>query len=423
MSVTRLVASFEFKSTVARRSFWLMTFLFPLLILVLSFGNTLFGDLGEGTLEDALAPAASAAQGYVDQAGLIEELPPDVPSQALVRFASLDAAAAALERGDISGYYVIPPDYVDTGALVLVQEEFQPLSSSAGGPLIEYVLDYALTSDVRVAAALVDPAPQVEVGVVGAAAAEGAQPSEDGSMGASASTIAGSVPIGVAFVLFFVIVMSSSYLFQSVTREKENRTAEVLLVSVRPRDLMLGKIIGLGGAAFVQIVVWMGGSLLVLRRVVGIPDLASVGLTASLLLWLVAFLILGYVAYGSILTALGALVPSQREGSQLMFVVLVPLIVPLWLNFALIEDPEGALPVALSLFPLTAPVAMTTRLAAGYVPLWQPVIALAGLALTAYLFVLLGARVFRAGTLLSSESFSWRRARLAARGALGRQES
>ncbi len=133
-----------------------------------------------------------------------------------------------------------------------------------------------------------------------------------------------TVPIGVAFVLFFVIVMSSSYLFQSVTREKENRTAEVLLVSVRPRDLMLGKIIGLGGAALVQIAVWMGGSLLVLWRVVGIPDLASVGLTASLLLWLVAFLILGYVAYGSILTALGALVPSQREGSQLMFVVLVP---------------------------------------------------------------------------------------------------
>ncbi len=137
----------------------------------------MFGDLGEGTLEDALAPAASAAQGYVDQAGLIEELPPDVPPQALVGFASLDAAAAALERGDISGYYVIPQDYVDTGALVLVQEEFQPLSPSAGGPLIEYVLDYALTADVRVAAALVDPAPEVEVRVVGAAAAtEGAQP-------------------------------------------------------------------------------------------------------------------------------------------------------------------------------------------------------------------------------------------------------
>ncbi len=424
MRVTRLVAGFEFKSTVARRSFWLMTFLFPLLILVLSFGNTLFGDLGEGGLEDALAPAASAAQGYVDQAGLIEELPPDVPPQALVGFASLEAAAAALERGDISGYYVIPQDYVDTGALVLVQEEFQPLSPSAGGPLIEYVLDYALTADVRVAAALVDPAPEVEVRVAGAAAeTKGAQPSEDEPTRASVSTVADYVPIGVAFVLFFVIVTSSSFLFQSVTREKENRTAEVLLVSVRPRDVMLGKLIGLGGAALVQIVVWMGGSLLVLWRVVGIPDLASVGLTASLLLWLVTFVILGYVAYGSILTALGALVPSQREGSLLMFVVLVPLMVPLWLNFALIEDPEGALPVALSLFPLTAPVAMTTRLAAGYVPLWQPLIALAGLALTAYLFVVLGARVFRAGTLLSSESFSWRRARHAARGDLGRQES
>jgi ABC-2 type transport system permease protein len=101
-----------------------------------------------------------------------------------------------------------------------------------------------------------------------------------------------------------------------------------------------------------------------------------------------------------------------------MFVVLLPLLLPVWFNFVLINEPEGTLALALSLFPLSAPVAMTARLAAGDVPLWQPVVALAGLALTAYLFVLLGARVFSAGTLLSSESLSWRRLRGAVRTAL-----
>jgi ABC-2 type transport system permease protein len=412
MNVTRLVAAYEFRSTVRRRSFWLMAFLFPLLVLTLSLGNTFMGDLGAGSLEDALTPSGPVAQGYVDQAGLIEELPPDVPPQALVSFASVGEAADALEQGVVSGYYIIPADHLTSGELVFVQEEFQPLSPAAGGPLMEYVLNYALTSDTAVAAALVDPTPRIDV----ASATGAAPPAAQGA----ASVISGMVPLAVLAILFFVIVMSSSYLLQSVTREKENRTAEVLLVSVRPRQLMLGKVLGLGAVALVQMGIWVGGSLLAVWQVAGIPDLASIGLSPGLLAWLLGFLVLGYVAYGSILAALGTLVPSQREGSQLMFVVLLPLMLPVWLNFTLIHDPNGSLPLALSLFPLSAPVAMTTRLVAGDVPIWQPVVALAGLALTAYLFVLLGARVFRAGTLLSSGSLSWGRIGHAVRGAFRR---
>jgi ABC-2 type transport system permease protein len=75
----------------------------------------------------------------------------------------------------------------------------------------------------------------------------------------------------------------------------------------------------------------------------------------------------------------------------------------------LIEQPHGNLATTLSLFPLTAPVAMITRLVAGGIPLWQPVAGLVGLAVTAYLFVLLAARLFRADTLLSHASLNWQR--------------
>jgi ABC-2 type transport system permease protein len=88
---------------------------------------------------------------------------------------------------------------------------------------------------------------------------------------------------------------------------------------------------------------------------------------------------------------------------------MLPLLLPLWLNVAFLNDPNGTLATALSLFPLTAPTSMMTRIAAGGVPLWQILLSLAGLAITTYLLVLFAARFFRADTLLSTRSFHWKR--------------
>jgi ABC-2 type transport system permease protein len=85
------------------------------------------------------------------------------------------------------------------------------------------------------------------------------------------------------------------------------------------------------------------------------------------------------------------------------------LLIPLWLNSVFTQTPNGGLATFLSLFPLTAPTSMVTRLVTGGVPPWQPVVGLLVLAATTYLFVLLSARLFRADTLLSSASLQWRR--------------
>ncbi len=126
-------------------------------------------------------------------------------------------------------------------------------------------------------------------------------------------------------------------------------------------------------------------------------------------MWALIFFLLGYVVYASALGALEAIAPTMREGSQFTFIMLIPLLIPLWLNSVFTNDPHGPVATALSLFPLSAPSAMMTRLAVGGVPAWQPFVALAGLLITAYLFVLLAARFFRADTLLSSTSLSWGR--------------
>ena len=95
--------------------------------------------------------------------------------------------------------------------------------------------------------------------------------------------------------------------------------------------------------------------------------------------------------------------------SNVIWLLVLPLMPTLMFGTAFAEDPNGTISVVLSLFPFSAPSAMVTRMAVTEVPLWQIVLSLAGLALTAYLFVVLAGRFFRSDNLLSQESFNWRR--------------
>jgi ABC-2 type transport system permease protein len=107
--------------------------------------------------------------------------------------------------------------------------------------------------------------------------------------------------------------------------------------------------------------------------------------------------------------AVGALAPNAREAGQFTFAIILPLMIPLWFNFSIMEDPGGTLATVLSLIPLTAPVTMMTRLAVGDVPLWQLLVSVGLLAVTTYGFVLLSSRFFRADTLLSNATLKWNR--------------
>mgnify|MGYP006382889457 CR=1 FL=1 len=111
------------------------------------------------------------------------------------------------------------------------------------------------------------------------------------------------------------------------------------------------------------------------------------------------------------LSSVGALAPNMREGSQFTFILILPLLLPIMFNSAFIEAPNGTLATVLSLFPLTSATAMPTRLVAGDVPAWPLLLSLALLVATAFAFILLAARFFRADTLLSDAALDWRRVR------------
>jgi ABC-2 type transport system permease protein len=401
-----LVVRHEIVTTLRRRSFWIMTFLFPALIIGFSFGSQI---LAERSFEDVRengstsGDAASVqAIGYVDEAGLMARLPQGVAPEMLRAFPDRAAAQAALKAGELRQYYFIPANFLETGELVLVEEKFTPFRSfeSGGTDLLTYIINYNLLQDESLAAVLLNPMPSV--------LGQRLAPQE------GASNLSGAlsfwVPYATLFVFFFVITMSSGFMLQSVAKEKENRTVEVLLLSLRPRELMLGKVVGLGIVALLQMGLWAGASLLGLERGKQLVEAAAAfTLPPGFLVWGVLYFLLGYLLYASVLGAIGALAPSAREGAQFTFFVMLPLLIPLWLNSVFTQTPNGGLATFLSLFPLTAPTSMVTRLVTGGVPPWQPVVGLLVLAATTYLFVLLSARLFRADTLLSSASLQWRR--------------
>jgi len=392
-----LVVRHEIANVLSRRSFWVMTFLFPLLVLGLNIGSQ---TIAMRAVEGSRAQnTAGNVVGYVDQAGVIARLPRDVPAGALRVFSDPGAAQAALQSGELSQYYVISPDYVETGQLTLVQRTFNPLASITDQQGFEYVVNYGLVGDEGKARLLINPTARLQ------SQAMSPQPGIDRD-----SPLAFWVPYAVMFLFFFSLTMGSSTMLQSVTKEKETRTAEVLLLSLRPRHLMLGKVLGLGAVALFQMLVWAGGGMVLMERGQQAFNMAaSLNLPLSFFAWVVLYFLLGYLMYASALAAIGVLAPTAREAAQFTFMVILPLLIPLWLSNVFIEEPNGGLAVFLSLFPLTAPLAMAARLATASVPPWQPAVGLVGLALVTYLFVLVAARLFRADTLLSTASLTWKR--------------
>ncbi len=409
-----LIAQHEIRTTLGKRSFWFTTFIFPLFILAMTFGSQLLSERLVSAPPEGGNGAAGApppAVGYVDEAGLIRRTPPDMPEGWVIAYPSEGAARQALAAGTIARYYRIPADFLATGDITLVEQSYTPLASIDRRDAVRALLYYNLVGDVARSELVQDPLPNVRL--------QSLQPQAQ----VGGDGLAFAVPYATVFIMFFVLTLTSTYMLRSVTTEKETRMVEVLLTSLRPRDLMLGKVLGLGAVGLLQMAIWAGGALAALRqRLAAIPrgvDATAFSLPPGFLWWVLAYFLLGYVLFSSILAALGALAPTAREANQFTFLVLLPLMLPLWLNATFMQAPNGSLATFLSLFPLTAPVAMVTRLVTGVVPPWQPVVGLALLAVTAYVFVLLSARLFKAGTLLSTASLDVRRLREALAGRSG----
>jgi ABC-2 type transport system permease protein len=181
---------------------------------------------------------------------------------------------------------------------------------------------------------------------------------------------------------------------------------------VRPLHLIAGKIAAYGLLGLLQIAVWFGFALAVLRLSSGeavqrsislFAELARISLPVELLLLLVVYFVLGYLMFAGLYGVVGAISNSMKEGPQYAVIFTLPAVTPLYFLVIFAEQPDAPLPVALSLFPLTSPLAMTQRLIISPVPTWQILLSIGLLLLAVAGSIWLAGRAFRVQTLLAGK--------------------
>jgi len=215
----------------------------------------------------------------------------------------------------------------------------------------------------------------------------------------------------MAYVLVLLIYMTlifyGSIILRGVIEEKSNRVVEVVLSSLKPFELMMGKILGIGAVGLTQYAVWALIGFVMSQY--GMSMLTSLVPAASgikfaippyIFFYFVVFFILGYFLYGTLYAAVASTVNSEKEAQQMLMPITMFLVLPILLMTMVIKDPSGSTSVILSLIPFFAPIIMFMRICVLMPPAWQVALSIGLLGLTVVAMVWLAAKIYRIGILM-----------------------
>jgi ABC-2 type transport system permease protein len=244
---------------------------------------------------------------------------------------------------------------------------------------------------------------------------------------------------GIAgYLLFMFIIIYGNMIMRSVIEEKTSRIIEVIISSVKPIKLLLGKIIGTSLAGITQFVAWVvllgifsivisaifgidasamqqqealaqadavGGSEAIIRDVMMEINILPV---ANLIIMFLLFFVGGYLLYASLYAAIGAAVDSETDTQQFMLPILMPLILAVYVGFfTVIDNPHGTVSQVFSFIPFTSPVVMLMRIPFG-VPIWQQILSVLILFATFIGTVWFAAKIYRVGILMYGKKVSYK---------------
>ncbi len=255
--------------------------------------------------------------------------------------------------------------------------------------------------------------------------------SEDGKESASSATVASIIGMVFTFIIYMFIMMYGAMVMQGVMEEKTNRIIEVMISSVRPFDLMMGKIIGIGFVGLTQVFLWgiittilvsVGGFMFSggvdvaslqagpqmgmmdanalasssgneIMGIINSINIAEIGIS------FIIYFIGGYMLYASIFAAIGSAVDSQEDTQQFMAPVTIFMIFALYAGIYSMENPDGPLAFWCSMVPFTSPIVMMVRIPFE-IPLWEKLLSFSLLYASAIGIVWLSAKIYRVGILM-----------------------
>jgi len=410
------VFRYEFTRVFRSKGYLFFSFGIPIVVLALYFGLTAINNNNKAIAsnEPPAVPTLSARAnslfsdntkiGIVDQSGIFTDKIPVAP---FTRYAQVTDAEAALNTGKIDSFYVVTADYIKTGKVELWMARLN--TNNENNRMLQAILRNALKGQFS--------GTNVDLNVVNLITSSTVTVTNNLLTPAKITNTGDSSGLGASFMLaygfvlafMFGVFFSSGMLMQSVVEEKETRVVEILISSMRPGQLLIGKILSLGLLGLLQVLLWaLTGMYIVGQLAASVPNMAGLSITLPQIALLVVYYILGYMMFAGVYAGVGALSNNIREGPQIAAIFTFPAMVPLYLTANFAAQPDGALATVLSIFPVTAPMAMVMRVAVSNVPLWQLALSIGLLALTGLVFMWLAGRVFRLVIMLAGQPPKWR---------------
>ncbi|CAN5669812.1 ABC transporter permease [soil metagenome] len=407
MRNTVLIIKREFRERVAAKSFLAGTLIFPLLMIALLLLPRFIGDSGS---EWKLVLVSEAPAGVAETFGRVLAMPAVADREKANRYrletmagpiaTARERLADRLPTKEIDGYIALPADILESGSILFRARKggsFEVIRDlrSAGTRAVQSERLARSGIDASAVAALVAPVTIDE-----------ARLTEQGEeRGGALSTFVTAYV--VAFLIYLMTTLYGVAVMRSVLEEKTNRIAEVLMSTIRASPLMAGKIIGVGSAAVVQVLIWVAITALVvnvsprLGAGFSLPEpmlqALQVGPGTGLLLFL--YFLLGFFLYASIFAIVGAAVTSEQEAQSVQFIALIPMIAPMLFLQSILNAPLGGLATALGVIPFTSPITMPMRLASTQIPAVEIVASLVLLALGIVAAAWVAGKVYRVGIL------------------------
>lgn len=402
------VFMYELVRNFRRKGYLFTTFGLPLLVIALFYGYQFLssrGASGSANTTEAIAETVDTFSsrgvrkaGYVDAEAVFN----GAESENLSVYTSQEEAKAALAAGEIDAVYVLAPDYADSGNILQIIPSMQP-DKITNGPIEQLVFEqFTAEVDETLLNRLRNPMwiNTVDLQREAAASGDDVVRNEDTNF---------ALAYGFAMLFMLTVFGTSGYLMQSVIEEKESRLVEILISSVRPVQLLSGKILAMGLLGLFQIAAWIGislGLMLFQRDQVAavVPFLTNLRIPLDALPILAIYFVLGYLIFAAEFGAIGAISNSLQEGPQFSIIFVLPALAPLFFLTAFVNDPNGSLPTFLSIFPFTSPMSMTMRSVITSVPPWQVALSIVLLALTVWVMFWIAGRLFRVQTLLAGKA-------------------
>ncbi|MBO5787368.1 MAG: ABC transporter permease [Bacteroidaceae bacterium] len=265
--------------------------------------------------------------------------------------------------------------------------------------------------------------------------------SEDSGDKANSSIVATVIAYLLSFILYMFILLYGSMVMQSVIEEKNSRVLEVMVSSVRPMEMMMGKILGVASVALLQIAIWLviilGAGYFIIPELIpdevamavamlqqgaspetlgtdtdmsllqAIATLTDVGYLAKIVVSLVVFMTGGFLLYAALFAAVGSAVDTPQDAQQLQTPITIPIILSLFVMLSVINDPGSDLAFWFSMIPLTSPIVMMARIPYD-IPTWEILVSLGILVATFIATAWAAGKIYRTGILMHGSKPSFK---------------